>query len=136
MEHKERIHNLAASKDLRRELRNNATAAEATLWGFLKKGQIDGLKFRRQHSVGEYVLDFYCPAKRLNIELDGGIHNEVMHDVHDEQRTNYLNALGITVLRYSNEVVFRQPEAICDSIRNFAAKNMFLGGFHKDEYIE
>ena len=131
-----RVNNLPEQKTLRRELRQNATSAEATLWRLLNRSHVDGLKFRRQHGVGLYVLDFYCPTLRLNIELDGRVHEEIGHDIYDAQRTDYLNSLGITVLRYSNNVVFQNPEAIIRSIRGFARRNVVMCGYHKDELIE
>ena len=68
------IHNRPEYKDRRLSLRKKLTAAEATLWNLLKNKQLDGRKFRRQHSVGKYVLDFYCASEHLAIELDGEHH--------------------------------------------------------------
>ena len=69
------IMNKPELKSVRKDLRNMSTSAEATLWKLIKGQQIDGLKFRRQHSVGPYILDFYCPQFRLGIELDGEVHS-------------------------------------------------------------
>ena len=69
-----RLHNNKFLKPIRKLLRNQSTAAEATLWKMLNKGQVGGLKFRRQHSVGKFILDFYCSKLRLCIELDGEVH--------------------------------------------------------------
>ena len=69
------IMNKPENKSARKNLRNCSTSAEATLWKLIKDKQIDGLKFRRQHSVGSYILDFYCPKLRLDIELDGEVHS-------------------------------------------------------------
>ena len=107
---------------LRRELRNHSTAAEATLWKFLKNSQVGGYKFRRQHSIGPFVLDFYCPLLRLGIELDGEVHHAPMVDVKDELRTKFLNEQGITVLRFENEVVWRNPQGIVDEIIEFGRR--------------
>ena len=85
----------------RKELRNHSTSAEATLWKMLKGKQIAGLKFRRQHSVGPYILDFYCPQ----IKLDGEVHNRQQD--YDEQRSYFLNRVeDIEVLRFENRTVF------------------------------
>ena len=82
----------------RKELRNHSTSAEATLWKMLKGKQIAGLKFRCQHSVGPYILDFYCPQIKLAIELDGEVHNRQQD--YDEQRSYFLNRVeDIEVLR-------------------------------------
>ena len=68
---KERVFTLADAKIKRNSLRNNSTAAESTLWKVLRNKQIEGLRFRRQHSIGPYIMDFYCPEIKLCIELDG-----------------------------------------------------------------
>ena len=84
-------HNLPHKKDDRRNLRNSLTPAEATLWKSLKSGQLAGRKFRRQHSVGAYILDFYCPEERIAVELDGASHYTVSGNLHDTARDEYLN---------------------------------------------
>lgn len=71
---KTQIHNIRILKENRQGLRNTPTPAEAALWLKLRKSQLDGRKFRRQHSVGTYILDFYCPSEMLGIELDGADH--------------------------------------------------------------
>ena len=70
----EKIHNKIELKGKRKFLRNNSASAEAMLWLLLKGKQLEGRKFRRQHSVGNYVLDFYCPSEKLAVELDGEPH--------------------------------------------------------------
>jgi len=70
----QQIHNRKVLKQKRKILRNNLTPGEASLWKFLQKSQLEGRKFRRQHSVGNYILDFYCPGEKINIELDGEYH--------------------------------------------------------------
>ena len=104
-------------KELRRNLRTYGTAAEATLWGMLKNKQIKGLRWRRQFSIGSYVLDFYCPEKRICIELDGNDHYTASGMEHDQQRNNYLELEhGIRVLRFENELVWRAPNIIIEEI--------------------
>jgi very-short-patch-repair endonuclease len=96
------------------------TPAEIFLWSFIKGKQLDGRKFRRQHSVGNYILDFYCPAEKLAIELDGAHHFTSAGFEYDEQRTLYLNSLNIRVVRFENKDVFEQTEYVIDEIkRNF-----------------
>ena len=114
---------------LRQELRNNLTTAEVTLWNILRRKQIDGLKFRRQHSAGEYIMDFYCPELKLCIEIDGNIHEQTEAFAHDIKRTDYLNSQGITVFRYSNDVVFNQPGGIIDSIKKFKENPNIIYGY-------
>ena len=96
--------NAAEHKDQRKSLRRNLTPAEATLWRALKGRGAGGWKFRRQQGIGPFILDFYCPEVRLCVELDGSVH-DYSYD-YDEQRTAYLNAQGIRVVRFRNEQVF------------------------------
>ena len=109
-------HNHKAQTTLRKSLRNNATAPEAMLWLRLKGKQIEGLKFRRQHGVGPFVLDFYCPELRLGIELDGKVHDTYGAYEYDTTRTRFLNENRILILRYKNEVVYQNIEAIVEDI--------------------
>lgn len=115
-------HNLKEQTVVRRSLRNNATAPEAILWLRLKGKQVEGLKFRRQFGVGPYVLDFYCPELRLAIELDGEVHNTSWGESHDEIRTKFLMENNINVLRFKNEVVYQNIEAIVQEIREYKIK--------------
>jgi len=110
------FHNRPELESLRKQLRNNATPAEIKLWGRLQRSNLDGYKFRRQHSVGPYILDFYCPSEKLAIELDGDSHftNEAI--TYDIARTAYLNALNIKVLRFLNTDVFDNLIAVCERI--------------------
>lgn len=104
-------------KELRRQLRNHATPAEAILWRMLRARQVCGLLWRRQFGAGPYVLDFYCPALKLCIELDGEPHFTDCGIQYDEQRTEYLERTqGIEVIRFENRVVFECPEAILREI--------------------
>lgn len=113
----EPIHNRHPQKGHRQKLRTNLTPAEARLWTYLKSSQLDGRKFRRQHGVGSYILDFYCPKEQLGIELDGESHAGSMAAEHDTERTAYLNSLNIRVLRFENQVVFNMPEALLQRVR-------------------
>jgi very-short-patch-repair endonuclease len=75
-----------------------------------------GFKFRRQHPCGPYILDFYCPARHLAVELDGGQHFISAAQNYDQRRTTFLNRQGITVLRFPTDLVFREPVAVLDAI--------------------
>ena len=110
-------------KSLRRQLRSNGTPAEGGLWKLLRAKQINGLQFRRQYSVGTHILDFYCPALKLAIELDGDYHYYETTQEHDMERDEELLCnFGIDTLRFENEIVFQQPQAIINSILEFQAK--------------
>jgi very-short-patch-repair endonuclease len=110
-------HNIKAMKPRRRQLRRSLTPAEALLWKNLHRSGIEGRKFRRQHSVGKYVLDFYCPECHLGVELDGDGHFHSWTSAHDAERTTYLGSLNIRVLRFENRMVFEDLEAVLESIR-------------------
>ena len=114
-----RTHNQPAQKDQRRQLRTHGTSAEARLWLMLKNRQVEGMRFRRQFSIGPYILDFYCPEIRLCIELDGEQYFTQEGREHDDQRTEYLMRLhGIRVLRFENQDVFKYSEGVLNEIRN------------------
>jgi very-short-patch-repair endonuclease len=116
------LHNRKYLKPIRKSIRNHATSAEATLWTILKNSQVGGYKFRRQHSIGKYVVDFYCPALHLVIELDGEQHADLVNIALDSERDEFINQHGITVLRYENRWVFEYPEVIKQDILEFGEK--------------
>lgn len=111
-----RIHNKPELKKYRRNLRNNLTPAEALLWKALKNKQLKGRKFRRQHSIGNFIVDFYCPFEKLAIELDGQFHFTPDGEEKDRIKTEYLNRQGIRVLRFENKVVWELPSAVLERI--------------------
>lgn len=114
---RDKIHNITALRDNRKKLRNSLTPAEAKLWTLLKDSQLGNRKFRRQHSVGPYVLDFYCPSERLCIELDGEGHFNEASFEYDSARTDYLTCLNIKVIRFENKDVFESTEGVLEEIR-------------------
>ena len=97
-----------------REMRKRMPDAEVLLWKLLRNRSIAGAKFRRQHPVGRYILDFYCDEKKLAIELDGSQH--VNQSEYDQQRDVFLNTLGIRVLRFWNNQMLLETEAILEVI--------------------
>ena len=113
----EGINNLPELKTFRRELRNHLTPAEAKLWSYLKEKKFQGRKFRRQHSVGPFILDFYCPAERLAIELDGQVHLSVSARDYDRERDLFLAHYGVLVLRFENKLVFDCPDCVLSRIK-------------------
>ncbi len=100
-----------------RTIRNNPTEAEALLWSRLR-GKQTGFKFRRQHPFSKYVVDFYCHAMKYVIEVDGGIHEEAVHQFEDEHKYIDLEAKGILVQRFSNEEVLNDIETVMLQIHN------------------
>ena len=115
---KKRIHNKPELKQFRRALRNNSTSAEAVLWTYLKEKQLEGRKFRRQHSIGNYIVDFYCPCEQLVIELDGENHFWEDGLQQDINRSNYLHTIGIRVIRFENKWIFEDLEFVLREISN------------------
>ena len=114
-----RLHNRHNLKPVRKHLRNHTTSAEATLWTMIKNSQIGGNKFRRQHSIGKYVVDFYCPELKLAIELDGEPHADLVNIARDSDRDGFIIQQGITVFRYENRWVFEYPDVIKNEILEF-----------------
>ena len=114
----EPIHNKKELLANRKALRNNSTAPEAILWRCLQKSQLEGRKFRRQHSVGNYILDFYCPKEQLAIELDGAHHFTFHGSLNDEERDIFLGSLNIRVLRFENRLLKENLEGVLEEIKN------------------
>ena len=114
-----------------RRLRSNPTPAEAIFWQIVRKRRIGGLRFLRQFVIthdGEhtsnrnYIIDFYCPALRLCIEIDGGVHEDEEQQAYDEARQAYLEGQGYVVLRFSNETVLSEPVQVKTFLREFALR--------------
>ena len=99
-----------------RELRHTETEAEKKLWSLLRNRQLKGKKFRRQHAVADYVLDFYCHECKLAVELDGNAHAKKEKQEYDTARTNLLNEFGIKVIRFWNNEVMKEPEKVLERI--------------------
>jgi very-short-patch-repair endonuclease len=99
---------------LARKLRQRQTDAEGTLWYYLRAKQIDGLKFKRQQPIGNYIVDFVCLAKKIIIELDGSQHIE--NEAKDKRRDAWLKTKGYKVLRFSNIEFFENKDAIIEEI--------------------
>lgn len=97
-----KIFNPKRTKAQRKYLRNNMTKAEVMLWSKLKGRNMLDYKFRRQHGIENYIVDFYCPELNLVIEVDGESHYTLEGKKHDETRTEFLNELDIYILRFTN----------------------------------
>jgi very-short-patch-repair endonuclease len=111
-----RKNNLAEQKQLRRKLRRKSTPEEIALWGLLKGKQICDCQFRRQFSVGAYILDFYCPKAKLCVEIDGIQHLSEENLMHDRIRDNYLESQGIKVLRIENTAIWSLSDVVINTI--------------------
>jgi len=114
------IKNVSYLTDRRKSLRNNLTPAEAKLWTVLKNSAFKDRKFRRQHSIENYIVDFYCPSEKLIIELDGQVHFNTDQMAHDAERDKRLTELGNKILRFENRMVFvALDEVLAEIERNF-----------------
>ena len=98
-----------------RELRHPQTPAEATLWRALRNRNLN-IKFRRQHPIDHFIVDFYCAQARLCIELDGGTHFESSQEEYDAARTAFLQALDYKVIRFTNHDIRYNLNAVMDEI--------------------
>ena len=116
------LHNEAIGKlyQYGRELRQELTQAEKILWAELRNRKLNGLKFRRQHPIDKFVLDFYCHERKLAVELDGSIHDLKVNKDYDEARTAMLGGLGIYTLRFRNDDVVINIENVLQQIREVA----------------
>src|SRR5690349_4347190 len=109
------LNNLPNLRTFRKNLRSNLTPAEARLWSMIKNSQLDGRKFRRQHSFSGYILDFYCSSEKLGIELDGEVHLNERAAQYDYERDLFLTYFGVRILRFENKWVFEEPEWVLGS---------------------
>ncbi|MGC9505526.1 endonuclease domain-containing protein [Baaleninema sp.] len=102
-----------------KQLRKQMTPAESRLWQALRNRKLHGLRFRRQHPVGRFILDFYCPACKLGVELDGDIHAERVE--YDTARTKEMENYGYRVIRFSNHQVLSDLDGVLDVIYQAAS---------------
>jgi len=103
-------------KYLAREFRKNMTDAERLLWSKVRRKQLNNYQYYRQKNVGNYIVDFYCPAGKLIVELDGGQHYTEEGKKKDAIREQYLDSLGFTVLRFSDREVLKNIEGVIEKI--------------------
>lgn len=102
----------------RRILRKNQTKPEELMWSKLRNRQFLNLKFRRQYGIGEYIADFYCPKFRLVIEIDGESHFAKEAIEYDKIRTQFIESLGIKVVRFTNKEVMENIEGVLEKLNN------------------
>ena len=112
------IFNNLSLKDRRRELRKNQTVAEKELWNNLRRKQIMNIRFCRQFGIGFYIADFYAPAIRLQIEIDGKQHEYIDEKMNDEARDECFRSLNIKVLRFKNDEIFNDLENVLIRIKS------------------
>ena len=103
-----------------RELRQEPTVSEKLLWTAIRNRKLNNLKFRRQHTIDKFIVDFYCNEKKLVIELDGGVHDIKRNKEYDDARTAMLAGLNICVLRFRNEEIIKDIEIVLEKIRETA----------------
>ena len=111
-----KIFNNKRQNDLRKKLRNEMPMAEVLLWEELKGKKLNGYKFRRQHSIGVYVVDFYCPGKKLAIEIDGPTHFTDNDIENDKYRQFKIEQFGVQFIRFTNNDVFDNLNYVIEKI--------------------
>ena len=111
------LFNRPIQKDLRKGLRHQDTSAEHYLWLFLKNKQL-GYKFRRQHGIDSFIVDFYCPEKRLVVEIDGAPHFTVEGRIRDKERSKIIESYQIRVIRFTNNEVMNQTDVVISAIQD------------------
>ena len=102
-------------KDFARQNRNHPTEAEALLWEYLSANRL-GVRFKRQHIIGDYIADFVCLSHKLVIELDGGYHRLDSQQISDTQRTQWLETKGFRVIRFTNQELFNNIDKVLETI--------------------
>jgi very-short-patch-repair endonuclease len=117
-------HNINSSslRAARKYLRTHSTSAEAELWKYLSEKKLEGRKFRRQYSIGNYILDFYCVSEKLAVELDGNPHGDYVQIQKDLVRDEYLEKSGIRTIRIENRIVFQDQDYVLQLIKSFLEK--------------
>lgn len=118
------LYNQAWGRERRKELRREATEAEKALWDLLRDRQILDVKFRRQYGVGGYILDFYAPQLKFAIEVDGPIHDTKFSKDYDRIRDEYLDDVGIQVIRVKNDDVLNYSVELIEQVKLILRERM------------
>lgn len=128
-------YNKTTEKAKRRKLRQYSTHAEELVWKYLRDRQMLGYKFKRQYSVDQYVIDFYCSELKLAVELDGASHNSPERKEYDIKRQNKLETFGIKFVRISDDELFGNPnktfEKIEEAIKGLSPAPLLIKGMNK-----
>ena len=106
----------AGHLDLKRRIRSDMTGPETRLWSRQRARQLQGLKFRRQHGIGPYIVDFYCPEQFLVIEVDGDSHADADQILKDQLRDRYFQSLGLRVVRYINDDILKNLDRALEDL--------------------
>ena len=112
----QKIFNKIEYKQRRQTLRNNMTEPEKRLWGILRNHQL-GVKFRRQHGIGHYIVDFYCPELKLIIEVDGESHFSEDAQAYDKIRDKFMLELRLTTIRITNTEIMQNIDGVCEYLQ-------------------
>ncbi len=112
------LYNNKNYKGLRKKLRNNLELPEIILWQQMKGSKL-GVKFRRQHGVGKYSLDFYCPELRLGIELDGSSHDNDQSFKYDKDREDFITKQNIKIIRFQNKDILNNLNGVVEEIKKY-----------------
>ena len=110
------------TEDRAKSLRRESTEAGKLFWKIVRNRAVNGLKFRRQHPIGHFIVDFYCHEVKLAIELDGDVHDVDEVKQYDKARQKIIEELGITLLRFDNEVIFTNPDEALVKILEYVNK--------------
>jgi very-short-patch-repair endonuclease len=111
-----KIFSKKVSKPNRTYLRTNQTFYEKILWSKLRDRQLASLKFRRQYSIGTYIVDFYCPENKIAIEIDGDSHYNEQAEQYDAEREKFISSYGIRICRFTNMQIRENIEAVLGEI--------------------
>jgi very-short-patch-repair endonuclease len=106
----------------RKALRRSLSKSEAVMWIHLSRKQINGFKFRRQYSVNQYVIDFYCPRLKLTIEIDGDSHYGSLSQKYDNERQKYIESFGIQFLRFTNDDICTNLDSVLQMIYDWTER--------------
>lgn len=117
MRHRQRTQQgLRKALSLKRRLRTELTPAEKLIWTKLRSKQCHLFKFRRQHAIGPFIVDFFCPEQLLVVEIDGDVHAEKTQRTKDLQRERYLRSLGLQIIRYTNHEVLNNLNGVLEHL--------------------
>ena len=124
MEHTQRTQQgLRKALSQTQRLRAEMTPAEQLLWTKLRSKQCHSFKFRRQHAIGPFIVDFFCPEQLLVVEIDGDVHAEKKKTTKDRQRERYLRSLGLQVIRYTNHEVLNNLDGVLEHLLSVLSLN-------------
>jgi very-short-patch-repair endonuclease len=118
---KKRLRTFPASIQNARKLRKQMTIPEKILWNALRNRRLDGVKFRRQHPIERFVIDFYCREKAVTIEIDGKVHDQAEVIKHDLERKRYLESKGVAILRFTNHRILKDLNGVLYEIHSALA---------------